>query len=268
MKLFGILNITPDSFSDGGRFLAPEAALAQARKLVEGGADALDLGGAASNPNAEAVAPEIEIARLAPVVAAMKAEGVSLSIDTFSPDVQRWALREGVDYLNDIQGFPEPSFYPELAASPAKLIVMHSVQGLGIATRIAVAPDEIYDRTCRFFEARFKALIDAGIARERLILDPGMGFFLGTNSEASFVILRRIADLKRAFGLPVLISVSRKSFLRKITGRPVGEIGPATLSAELFAASQGADMIRTHDPAATRDGLAVWQTLAGGAPGA
>lgn len=266
MKLFGILNITPDSFSDGGRFLAPEAALAQARKLVEDGADALDLGGAASNPDAEAVAPEVEIGRLAPVVAAMKRDGVAVSVDTFSPDVQRWAMGAGVDYLNDIQGFPDPSLYPELAASSAKLIVMHSVQGLGKATRIAVAPDEIYDRTCRFFEARFKALTDAGIARERLILDPGMGFFLGTKSEASFVILRRIADLKRAFGLPVLISVSRKSFLRKITGRPVGESGPATLAAELFAVLHGADMIRTHDPAAIRDGWKVWQALAGGAP--
>lgn len=266
MILFGILNITPDSFSDGGRFLAPDAALAQARKLVEAGADALDLGGAASNPNAEDVAPEVEIGRLAPVVAAMKEEGLSLSIDTFSPAVQRWAMGEGVDYLNDIQGFPEPSLYPELAASPVKLIVMHSVQGRGKATRIEVPPEEIYDRTHRFFETRLKALTDAGIARERLILDPGMGFFLGANSEASFEMLRRTEELKRAFGLPVLISVSRKSFLRKITGRPLGESGAATLAAELFALLHGADMIRTHDPAAIRDGWKVWQALAGGRP--
>jgi len=262
--LFGILNITPDSFSDGGRFLEPAAALAHARKLVSDGADVLDIGAASSNPDSEGVAPEVEIGRLAPVVAAMKKEGTSLSIDTFSPEVQCWALAQGVDYINDIQGFSDPELYPELAASDAKLIVMHSVQGLGKATPIKVAPEEIYDRTARFFEARVKALTDAGIARSRLILDPGMGFFLGTDPETSFAMLRRISDLKRAFGLPVLISVSRKSFLRKITGRGPRESGPASLAAEIFAALEGADCLRTHDPAATSDALAVCRALAGG----
>lgn len=265
MQLFGILNITPDSFSDGGRFLEPGAALAHARELAADGADALDLGGAASNVDADAVPPEIEIERLAPVVAAMRAEGVPVSVDTFSPVVQRWAMKEGVAYINDIQGFPDPAIYPELAASSARLIVMHSVQGRGKATRIDVPPTEIYDRVARFFEARFEALVKAGVARERLILDPGMGFFLGSDPETSFAMLRRIADLKAAFGLPVLISVSRKSFLRKITGRPPTESAPATLAAELFAALQGADAIRTHDPAAIRDGWKVWQALAGSA---
>ncbi len=263
MQLFGILNITPDSFSDGGRFLDPAAALAHARKLAGDGADALDLGAAASNPNADAVPAELEIGRLAPVVAAMRDEGVPVSVDTFSPEVQRWAMKEGVAYLNDIQGFPDAALYPELAASSAKLIVMHSVQGRGKATRVDVPPTEIYDRVVRFFEARIEALVAAGVARERLILDPGMGFFLGSDPETSFAMLRRTDDLKAAFGLPVLISVSRKSFLRKITGREPGESAPATLAAELFAALQGADAIRTHDPAAIRDGWRVWQALAG-----
>lgn len=261
MKTFAILNITSDSFSDGGRFLASEAALAHARELVEGGAHVLDLGAAASNPEAQAVSSDVEIARLAPVVAAMKAEGVSLSIDTFSPAVQRWALAEGVDYLNDIRGFPDASLYPELAASAAKLVVMHSVRD-GRATRAEVPPEEIFARICRFFEARVAALTAAGIARSRLILDPGMGFFLGTNPETSFEMLRRTADLKRAFDLPVLISVSRKSFLRKVTGRSPSESGPATLAAELFAILRGADFIRTHDPAAVNDAVAIWRALA------
>ena len=263
MKTFAILNITPDSFSDGGRFLAPEAALAQAETLLAGGADVLDLGGAASNVDAEAVSPTVEIGRLAPVMAALKTKGVSISIDSFSPDVQRWAMRQEVDYLNDIEGFAEPSLYPELAKSPAKLVVMHSVQGRGKATRLAVPPSEIFDRACRFFDARIGALTEAGVARARLILDPGMGFFLSDDSETSFEMLRRISDLKTAFALPVLISVSRKSFLRKITRRAPGEAGPATLAAELFAVLKGADYIRTHDPAALRDGLVVWQALAG-----
>jgi dihydropteroate synthase type 2 len=223
----------------------------------------LDLGGAASNVDAAAVPPQVEIGRLTPVMAALKAKGVPVSIDSFSPLVQRWALSEGVAYLNDIEGFAEPSLYPELAASPAKLVVMHSVQGRGKATRLPVAPPEIFDRVCRFFEGRIAALVAAGVAQERLILDPGMGFFLSDDPETSFEMLRRTSDLRQAFGLPVLISVSRKSFLRKITGRPPADSGAGTLAAEIFAVLQGADYIRTHDPAALRDGLAVWRALAG-----
>ena len=260
-KLLGIVNITEDSFSDGGRFLAPDAALAHARNLLESGADILDLGGASSNPEAKPVDPEIEIARLAPVVRAMKAEQRSLSIDSFSTPVQRWAMREHVDYLNDIQGFPHEELYPELAASRAKLIVMHSVQGAGRATKIVVEPSKVLDLVISFFEARIAALVKAGVARERLILDPGMGFFLGGNPEASFTVLRYLPTLRRAFGLPLLVSVSRKSFLRALTGRPPQEAGPASLAAELFAIDQGVDYIRTHNPAALRDAILVRKKL-------
>lgn len=268
MQLFAILNITPDSFSDGGRYLEPEAALAHARRLVAGGADVIDLGAAASNPRSERVAPEVEIARMAPVVAALTETGVSISVDSFATPVQRWALQKGVAYLNDIQGFADPSFYPELAAATTRLVVMHSVQGLGPATRISVPAEEIFDRVHAFFEARIAALTGAGIARDRLILDPGMGLFLGTDPEASFTMLRRTAEFRQAFGLPVLISVSRKSFLRKIVGRAPRESGPATLAAEVFAALQGADYLRTHDPAAISDAWAIWRVLAGEGRGA
>jgi dihydropteroate synthase type 2 len=262
MKILGILNITDDSFSDGGKYLDPQAALAHGRALAKD-ADILDIGAASSNPDSAGVAPQIEIARLQSVVPALQRENIALSIDSFSTPVQRWALAQGVDYLNDIQGFADEAFYPELAASSAKLIVMHSVQGRGPATRIAVPPDEILPRIHRFFEARFGALVKAGVSRDRLILDPGMGFFLGSNPETSFTVLRAIGELKKTFGVPVLVSVSRKSFLRKITGRPVEESGPASLAAELFAAVQGADMIRTHDPAGLRDGIRTWAALGG-----
>ncbi|MDE2112740.1 MAG: dihydropteroate synthase [Alphaproteobacteria bacterium] len=258
--VFGILNISEDSFSDGGRYLLPAAAVAHAEKLVADGAAVLDLGAAASNPDARQISPEVEIARLAPVVATLKRKGVAISVDSFSAEVQRWALAEGVAYVNDIQGFPDAALYPTLAAASAKLIVMHSVQQRGSATRVEVSPDEIFDRILRFFERRIAALEDAGVFRQRLVLDPGMGYFLSSSPEASFVVLRRLRELKQAFGLPVLLSVSRKSFLRKITGRGVAEAGHATLAAELFAVFQGADYIRTHDPAALSDGLAVWRT--------
>jgi dihydropteroate synthase len=261
--LLGILNITEDSFSDGAKYLEPEAALAQARKLVTDGAAILDIGAASSNPSAKPVSPDIEIARLESVVPTFKAEGLTLSIDTFALPVQRWALAQGVAYLNDIQGFPHPELYPELAASRAKLIVMHAVHGLGPASRdVTVPAAEIFDRVVGFFETRLASLRAAGIAADRVILDPGMGLFLGRDREASFTVLRRIADLKAAFGLPVLVSVSRKSFLRTLVGREAAEAGPVSLTAELFAALQGADYIRTHDPAQLRDALKVWTRLA------
>jgi dihydropteroate synthase type 2 len=258
--LLGILNITGDSFSDGGRFLDPAAALDQARVLARD-ADVLDLGAASSKPDAVAVSPEAEIARLAPVVEMLKRENIAVSVDTFSPQVQRWALARNVEYLNDVRGFPDADLYPELAASSAKLIVMFSVEGKGPATRLLVPAEELFARISRFFETRIAALTGAGVARERLVLDPGMGLFLGSHPDASFTVLRRIADLRRAFALPVLISVSRKSFLRRLVDRSVAEIGPATLAAELFAVRQGADYIRTHDPRALKDLLLVLETL-------
>lgn len=260
--ILGIVNITADSFSDGGRYLAPEAALGHARKLVTDGASALDLGAAASNPKAEAVAPEEEIARLAPVVAALKEDSVPLSIDSFSPAVQRWAMEQGVAYLNDIHGFGDPALYPALADNDAKLIVMHAVQSEGIATVVDVPPETIFRRIVTFFTARIDALSRAGVDRSRLILDPGMGMFLGRKAEASYEVLARIPELKTALGLPLLISVSRKSFLRATTGRAISEAGAATLAAEIFAVVQGADYIRTHDPATLTDALAVWNAAA------
>lgn len=261
IRILGIVNITPDSFSDGARFLAPEAAIAQARKLIADGADVVDLGPASSNPDAVPVSAEEEIRRLSPVLSALKADGAISSVDSFRSETQRFALDQGVHYLNDIQGFADAPFYPRLAQSSAKLIVMHSVQGRGNATREDVPVSGIFDRIVRFFDARITSLTAAGIVRDRLILDPGMGFFLSTDPLVSVEVLRRIPDLKRAFGLPVLISVSRKSFLRKLTGRDVAEIGPATLAAELFAAEKGADFIRTHDAGALSQGLIVRKSL-------
>jgi dihydropteroate synthase type 2 len=264
-KLFGILNITEDSFSDGGRHLDPVVAVAAARRLVADGADVIDLGAAASNIAAKPVAPEKEIHRLAPVIAALQREGVAVSVDSFALETQRYALRVGVDFLNDIQGFPDPSLYPELRVSHTRLVVMHAVQGRGRAQRVPVPEAEIWARIENFFSTRIAALEDAGIARDRLILDPGMGFFLSTEAGTSLAVLAGLSRLKDRFGLPVMVSVSRKSFLGAVVGRrSPAELGPATLAAELFAAANGADYIRTHDPAALRDGLLVTKALRAG----
>ena len=264
MKILGILNITEDSFSDGGKYLAADAARTHGEALLQEGADILDLGAASSNPQAKPVAPEIEIARLASVVPALKAKGAAISIDSFVPEIQRWALVQGADYLNDIHGFAAPALYPALAKAPAKLIVMHAIQGQGIATRQDIPPAEIFDRAVSFFEQRISALTGAGIARERLILDPGMGFFVGSDPENSLTLLRRLPELKAGFGLPVLVSVSRKSFLRKITGHndPAGlPILAAGLAAELFAARQGAEYLRTHAPGPLAAALKIRSAL-------
>jgi dihydropteroate synthase type 2 len=257
--ILGILNITEDSFSDGAKYLDPVAAIAHGRALIADGADVLDLGAASSNPESKGVPSDVEISRLAPVVAAL--HGVALSIDSFSAQVQRWALAQNVAYVNDIHGFADASLYSELAASSAKLIVMHAVQEQGAATRVDIAPEVIMSRIEGFFETRLSALERAGIAHDRMIIDPGMGFFLGTDPRTSFTVLRNLARLKRRFGLPILVSMSRKSFLRRLTGRDVHASGAVSLAAELFAIRQGADYIRTHAPGALRDALLLDKAL-------
>jgi dihydropteroate synthase type 2 len=260
--IVGIVNITADSFSDGGRFLDPAAAIAQGRRLAAAGADIVELGAAASNVAADPVSPEEEIRRLEPVVAALAGDGLPLAIDTFQPAVQRFALARGAAYLNDIKGFPDPSLYCELAAASCRLVVMHMVEGGGRAQRVDLAPEDVWRRILAFFAERLARLEAAGIARERLVLDPGMGFFLSTRPAASLRALTGIAELKERFGLPVMVSVSRKSFLAALTGhRAADQLGAATLAAELYAAAQDADFIRTHDAGALADALAVTAAL-------
>jgi len=260
-QIFGILNITSDSFSDGGKYLDPSAALAHGRQLMADGAHVLDIGPASSHPDSTPVSAVEEIARLEAVVPVLQGEGAVVSVDSFQTETQRWALTQNVAYLNDIQGFSDESFYPELAAADAKLIVMHSIQGRGPATRAAPPAGSMLDHVSRFFEGRFAALEGAGVARERLVLDPGMGFFLGNQPEPSLEIIRGLGVLKERFDVPLLISVSRKSFLRKLAGPDLGSSAAATLGAELFAVSNGADMIRTHDPRQLAAMLAIWAAL-------
>jgi dihydropteroate synthase type 2 len=259
--LFGIVNITEDSFSDGGRYLDAAAAIAYARALAAAGAAVVDLGAAASNVAAGPVAAAEEIRRLEPVIDALAGAGIAVSVDSFRPEVQRFAIARGVAYLNDIQGFPDEALYPALAAARCRLVVMHAVQGRGRAQQMALSAEAVWDQIQEFFGARLAALAAAGVARERLILDPGMGFFLSSRPEASLRVLAGLGRLKQAFGLPLLVSVSRKSFLRALTGRVAAELGAATLAAELYAAAAGADFIRTHDPSALADGLAVTHAL-------
>jgi dihydropteroate synthase type 2 len=261
-QIVGIVNITEDSFSDGGRYLDPEAAIVHARRLRGEGADLIDLGPAASHPGSAPVTAAEERRRLAPVLERLAADGIPVSVDSSRPETQRLAVSAGVACLNDIHGFGDRDMYPVLAASQCRLIVMHAIQPAGAATRVATDPAAVWDGIRLFFARRLTALREAGISGERLILDPGLGYFLGDTPGPSLAALAGIRELKAAFGVSVLVSPSRKSFLRALTGRDVSQSGPATLAAEVFAAWQGADYIRTHDVAATRDALTVLAAIA------
>lgn len=259
--IVGILNITADSFSDGGRFLDSDAAIAHSNQLVSDGAHIIELGPTASNPDAARVTSGEEIRRLDPVISHLKTAKISIAVDTSQPETQRYAISRGVDFLNDIQGFPDQSIYPILADANCKLVVMHGMHRGEKALRVNAAPSDVWDSILLFFETRIADLIASGIARERIILDPGMGYFLSDKPAASLHVLARLNRLKDRFKLPLLVSVSRKSFLRAITGREVNQIGPASLAAELFAALAGVSYIRTHDAGALADGLTVLASI-------
>ena len=288
-KIVGIVNITTDSFSDGGKFIEPKTAIEHAKKLLRDDADIIELSGASSNPHSEPVRAEMEIER---IQAVLRSLDCPISIDATKPEVQRFALSKKVAYINDIRGFPEKSMYDELASSDAKLIVMHFISDLSRrskakadldkAMRVPKSAAAVFDSIIRFFDTRLPQLQAAGVAQDRIIIDPGMGFFLASNPEPSLAVLAHISDFKKRYGLPVMISVSRKSFLRNLaplenrsatgvaaaawggfslTGRTKSDdvdIQSRTLAAELFAAQQGVDYIRTHDVRALHQAL---QTL-------
>lgn len=263
-EIVAIVNITEDSFSDGGRYLAPESAIAHAGGLVDAGADWIELGPASSNPDADLVPADEQIRRLEPVVVALRDTPTRLSVDATDPEVIGWALDARIGMVNDVRGFPDPSTHERLASSDAAVVVVHSLARRERATREAATPARVFESIDRFFDQRLDELVRAGVTEERLILDPGMGFFLSSDPMVSVRVLERIPRLRARYGRPVFVSVSRKSFLRALTGLSVGEVGAATLATELHAARLGVDYLRTHDVAALASGLAVDRILRSG----
>ncbi len=262
VQIFGIVNITEDSFSDGGRYLEPERAIEHARRLAAGGADVVDLGPASSHPEAVEVSVAEEIRRLAPVVKALRSDRIPVSVDVWRPDTQAWAIEAGVDWINDIRGFDFPDFHARLADADCGLVVMHSMQHDRRASREHWTSLDVMEAVLRFFDRRVDELQRAGVDRRRLVLDPGMGLFLGADPEPSVEILRRIPELRRRYDVPVMVSVSRKSVVGALMGRHGADRTFASLAAELFAVARGAGFIRTHTPEALRDAMAVLGALA------
>lgn len=250
----GVVNVTPDSFSDGGRFLDPAAAIAHAQQLIEEGADILDLGAESSRPGAAAVvSAEEELRRLLPVLRALSDAPVPLSIDTIKPEVMRAVLAEGAAMINDINALRAPGALAAVAASDAAVCLMH-MQGTPGTMQQHPSYGDVVAEVKTFLLERIEAVRAAGIALQRVSIDPGFGF--GKTLEHNLELLRQLRQFD-ALGVPVLAGWSRKSSLGRITGKPAGDRLAASIAAALIAAQNGAGILRVHDVAATRDALAV-----------
>ncbi len=256
--LMGVVNLTEDSFSDGGRLLDPVRALAHASELVNAGADIIDLGAESTRPGATPVPAELEIARLLPVLTALRDCGAALSVDTRKSAVMSAALAEGADMINDVNGFRDAGAIEVMRGADAGLCVMH-MQGTPEIMQAAPSYRDAVDEVAQFLRARAEALEQAGVARERIVLDPGIGF--GKTLAHNLQLLDRLAAIV-AIGLPVLVGVSRKSMIGTITGRDVDQRLAGSIAAMLFAVARGAAIVRVHDVAESRDALLVWQAIA------
>jgi dihydropteroate synthase len=255
-RVMGVVNVTPDSFSDGGRYLDAEAAVAHARELEAEGADILDLGGESTRPGAASVAAAEETRRVVPVIEALVAGGAraQISVDTSKLTVARAALDAGATYVNDVTAFRHDPGIAELVAERgADCCLMHM---LGEPRTMQRDPryDDVVSDVKAFLEERLAFAVAAGIPEERIQLDPGIGF--GKTVEHNLELLGRLEELA-ALGRPLLIGVSRKSFLGRITGREVGDRLAATIAANLLAFLHGASVFRVHDVGPVRDALEV-----------
>lgn len=255
--LMGIVNLTPDSFSDGGRHLDPRAAIDAGLAMVEQGADILDLGAESTRPGAATVEPAEEIRRLLPVIEGLSACGVPLSVDTRKPEVMREVLAAGADMINDIAGFATPAAIAAVAASRCGLCVMH-MQGKPGTMQQAPAYEDVVAEVQDWLRERVVALGAAGVEATRIVLDPGIGF--GKTVDHNLQLLEALDEFA-VFGMPLLIGVSRKSLIGALTGRPVDGRLAGSLAAALAAVARGAKIVRVHDVPETRDALRVWQAI-------
>ena len=253
--VMGVLNITPDSFSDGGAFIAPESALAQARRMVAEGAEIIDIGAESTRPyGSQPVTAEEELRRLEPVLSEVVALGVPVSIDSMKSAVAGWALDRGAAIANDVWGLQRDDGMATLIAKRnVPVVVMHNRDGADPAI-------DIMQDIAAFFARSLDIAVKAGIARENIVLDPGIGF--GKTPEQSMTALARLGEL-RSFGLPILVGASRKRFISTVTpSEPTGRLG-GSIAAHLVAAQNGANIIRAHDVAETVQALRVAAAIGG-----
>jgi len=253
--IMGVVDVTPDSFSDGGQFFDSKAAIEHGRRLIEDGADILDIGGESSRPGAQAIAEDEELRRVLPVLKALK--DVPVSVDTRRPSVMRAVLAEGASMINDIEALAAPGALDAVADTDCAVCLMHKK---GDPATMQNAPEyrDVVLEVLDFLRSRISACQIAGIENDRITIDPGFGF--GKTVEHNFRLLKRLPELAE-LGVPVVAGWSRKSTLGAITGRPVTERRAASVAAALLAVQHGATILRVHDVRETRDALAVMQAL-------
>jgi len=255
--IMGVVNVTPDSFSDGGHYQGHDAAVAHARRLIDEGADLLDIGGESTRPGATAVSLEEERRRVLPVLEALLPANIPLSIDTQKPELMREAAAAGAAMINDVNGFEAVGALQSVSGSDCAVCIMHK-QGQPQTMQQAPQYRDVVAEVDAYLHARMVAAEAAGIAPSRLVIDPGFGF--GKTLEHNMLLLREL-DRLAATGVPVLAGLSRKSMIGALTGREVGDRVFGSVAAALIAAQRGAAILRVHDVAATRDALAVWKAV-------
>jgi len=253
----GVLNVTPDSFSDGGRFLDPLAAIAHGRELYAQGADIVDIGAESTRPGAPPVSQADEIDRLAPVVQALVRDGHPVSVDTRRPAVMRRVLEWGADMINDVGGFGSDEAVRAVRGGAAACCVMH-MRGDPLTMQQAPVYRDVVGEVRAVLQSRVQALIEAGVDRARIVVDPGIGF--GKTLSHNLQLLGALPVLA-ADGYPVLVGVSRKSMIGALTGRGPDQRLAGSLAAMLAAIARGARIVRVHDVAASRDALTVWESI-------
>ncbi|MDL2283989.1 dihydropteroate synthase [Oxalobacter sp. OttesenSCG-928-P03] len=254
--VMGILNVTPDSFSDGGRYTALSAALEHAGRMIEEGVDIIDIGAESSRPGIEPVSLQEELDRIMPVVEALRDCGKPLSIDTYKPEVMKATLAAGVDMINDIAGFQSEESIRAVAKSACGLCVMH-MQGEPKTMQAAPGYDDVTKEVTSFLETQTGRLVTAGVTPERLCVDPGFGF--GKTFEHNLTLLKNIGHIQQSLQLPVLAGLSRKSVIAAITKKNVSERLAGNLGAALSAVAYGTNIVRVHEVGETVDALKVWQ---------
>ncbi len=253
-KLMGVVNVTPDSFSDGGLYLEPERAVAHGEELASAGAEILDVGGESTRPGAEEVALEEELRRVEPVIAGLAGGEAAISVDTSKAAVARAALDAGAEVVNDVTALRgDPEMAALCAERGATVVLMHI---LGTPRTMQDEPryDDVVDEVKAFLAGRVEAATAAGIAEERIWLDPGIGF--GKTAAHSLELLRRLSEL-RELGRPLLVGTSRKSFIGKVDGSDAGERLGGTIASSVLAAAAGAEVLRVHDVAEVGQAMAV-----------
>jgi dihydropteroate synthase len=253
----GVVNVTPDSFSDGGRFETAEAAIAHASSLLEAGADIVDVGGESTRPGAAPVSDEEELRRILPVVRQLREAAVS--VDTRRPAVMKAALDFGASMINDVEALCAPGALEAVAKSDCAVCLMHK-KGDPATMQRDPHYDDVVAEVSGFLKARIEACVEAGIGRDRIAIDPGFGF--GKTLQHNLALMRNLETFA-TLGAPLLVGWSRKSSLGRMTGRPEGERLPASLAMALLSLQRGAKILRVHDVRETRDVVRIWEAVEG-----